>query len=100
MSKLIVHRWGGHVARLPVNHFVSEAVRCRGMQWWRWRQAQHFDKWTGPHPQRFKAWRWEEQLSKQYGDGYAESTLESTGWLLKALNRTTWKAQEYTYANI
>ena len=98
MSKLLVHRWGGHVARMPAYHLVAEALRCRGMQWWRWRQAQHFDKWTGPHPQRFKASRWEEQLSKQFGDGFAEHSLNNTGWLFKAQDRLDWENSEGDFA--
>ena len=97
MSKLLVHRWGGHIARMPPSHFVAAAVRCRGMQWWRWRQGQHTDKWCGPHPQRFKASRWEEQLSKVYGDGCSELTAENTGWLLTAQDRISWKALEHTF---
>jgi hypothetical protein len=98
MSKLLVHRWGGHVARLPPSHFVAAAVRCRGMQWWRWRQSTHTNKWNGPHPQRFKASRWEEQLSKAYGDGLSESTAENTGWLQLAQNRVSWKALENSFS--
>jgi hypothetical protein len=94
LSKLLVHRWGGHIARMPVNDLVASALRCRGMQWWRWRQAQHHDKWTGPHPQRFKASRWEEQLSKPFGDGYAETTTDNTGWLLMAQDKLAWKLSE------
>ena len=94
LSKLLVHRRGGHVARLPPSHFVAAAVRCRGMQWWRWRQSIHTDRWSGPHPQRFKASRWEEHLCRAYGDGFSESPGENSGWLQVAQNRTTWKALE------
>ena len=96
--RLLVHRWGGHVARLPPNHFVAVALRCRGMQWWRWRQSQHHDKWSGPHPQRFKASRCEEQLSKTYGDGFAENVQSNTGWLLNAQGRLAWKEGERAFA--
>ena len=99
-SKLKVHRWGGHVARLPPSHFVAAAVRSRGMQWWRWRQSTHTDKWSGPHPQRFKASRWEEQLSKAYGDGFSEFPEENSGWLQVAQNRTSWKALEVSFASL
>ena len=27
-----IHRWGGHVARLPTNHWLAEAVRARAVQ--------------------------------------------------------------------
>jgi hypothetical protein len=98
-SLLKVHQWGGHVARLPTTHFVAATVRCRSMQWWRWRQSLHTDKWTGPHPQRFKASRWEQQLSKMYGDGYTESVEENTGWLTLAQHRVLWKSQENRFAH-
>ena len=97
-SKMKVHRWGGHVARLPPDHFVAAAVRCRGMQWWRWRQNTHRDKWSGPHPQRLKASRWEEQLSKAYVDGFSEHAEENSGWLQVAQNRITWKALADRYS--
>ena len=100
MGKVIVHRWGGHVARLPADHFVAKAVRCRGMQWWRWRQSWHTDRWSGPHPQRFKASRWEEQLSKAYGDGFSKDVNANTGWLLKAATRASWKANEKKFARL
>jgi hypothetical protein len=99
-SRIWTHRWGGHVARLPVTHFVSAAMRCRGMQWWRWRQSIHTDKWSGPHPQRFKASRWEDQLSGYHGEGFAQNTVENTGWLGAAQNRDTWKSKEMSYANL
>ena len=39
----------------------AKTLRCRGLQWWRWRQL-HWkevekDKWSGPHPERFKIYR-------------------------------------------
>ena len=51
--------WGGHVARMDHKEICAKALRCRGLQWWRWRQL-HWkevekDKWSGPHPQRFKS---------------------------------------------
>lgn len=98
LSRLQVHRWAGHLARMPLEQYTAQALRCRGMQWWRWRQAQHHDKWSGPHPKRFKAWRWEEQLSKPYGDGYSENSDDNTGWLLAAQNRQQWKAMEMAFA--
>ena len=54
--------WAGHVARMDYKEICAKALRCRGLQWWRWRQL-HWkevekDKWSGPHPQRFKIYRW------------------------------------------
>ena len=45
----------------------AKALRCRGLQWWRWRQL-HWkevekDKWSGPHPQRFNIYRWEDMVA-------------------------------------
>ena len=57
------HSWAGHVARMDHKDICAKAFRCRGLQWWRWTQL-HWkelekDKWSGPHPQRFKIYRWE-----------------------------------------
>ena len=53
--------WAGHVARMDHKGICAKALSCRGLQWWRWRQL-HWkevekDKWSGPHPQRFKIYR-------------------------------------------
>ena len=42
----------GHVARMDYKEICAKALRCRGLQWWRWRQL-HWkevekDKWAGP----------------------------------------------------
>ena len=77
--------WAGHVARMDHKEICAKALRCRGLQWWRWRQL-HWnevekDKWSGPHPQRFKIYRWEDmvagEVSKFTGnaDGLPESHL-------------------------
>ena len=55
--------WAGHVARMDYKEICAKVLRCRGLQWWRWRQL-HWkevekDKWSGPLPQRFKIYRWE-----------------------------------------
>ena len=84
--------WGGHVARLSPTHWLAAIVRCRSLQWWRWRQERHHDKWTGVHPQRFKASRWESQLAAIGGDGNAEFPLDNSGWWLAAQDRQSWKA--------
>ncbi|CAE8618348.1 unnamed protein product [Polarella glacialis] len=88
-----VLRWAGHVARLAPEAPAATALRCRGLQWWRWRQAAHKmtgDKWSGPHPRRFKIRRWEEQLADRHGEGFSECTDHNTGWLLKAQDREWW----------
>ena len=30
--------WAGHVARLDYKDICAKALRCRGLQWWRWKQ--------------------------------------------------------------
>ena len=87
----LAFRWAGHVARLPSAHWLAAIVRCRALQWWRWRQARHTCRQTGVHPRRFKATRWESQFSALFGDGSAESTAENTGWLGHAQCRDAWR---------
>ena len=69
MAERLIHRWAGHVARLPTNHWLAEVVRARAVQCWRWAQQRHTDKWTGVHPKRFKIFRWEDQLCKRHSEG-------------------------------
>ena len=81
--------WAGHVARTDYKEICAKALRCRGLQWWRWRQCywkeMEKDTRSGPHPQRFKIFRWEDmvagEVSKFTGnaDGFSESVQESTG---------------------
>ncbi|CAK0788923.1 unnamed protein product, partial [Prorocentrum cordatum] len=89
-----VHSWAGHVARLPLGEPAARALRCRGMQWWRWRQAQRAatrDTRSGPRPRRFKIMRLEEQISEVYGEGFSEDVCANAGWLAGALDRAGWK---------
>ena len=51
MIERLIHRWGGHVARLPTNLWLAEVVRARAVQCWRWAQQRHT---------RFKMFRWGE----------------------------------------
>ena len=88
----IAWTWGGHVARMGPSHWLASLVRSRSIQWWRWRQARHHDKWTGVHPRRFKASRWESQLSDIMGDGCAELSSDNSGWWLAAQDRQAWRA--------
>lgn len=96
-SRTILHRWSGHLARFECDHFLSAAVRCRSVQWWRWRQSVHTCKHSGPHPQRFKAWRWEDQLCRVHGDGFSEDTHANSGWLRLAQDRTGWREAEANF---
>ena len=36
--------WAGHVARMDHKDICSKALRCRGRQWWRWRQLHWQEK--------------------------------------------------------
>ena len=35
MAERLTLRWGGHVARLPTNHWLAEVVRVRAVWCWR-----------------------------------------------------------------
>ena len=88
--------WAGHVARMDYKEICAKALRCRGLQWWRWRQLNwkevERDKWSGPHPQRFKIYIWEDmvagEVSKFVGnaDGLSKTVQDNTGWLHFAQN--------------
>ena len=90
-------RWAGHVARLDCQEICAKALRCRGLQCLRWRQLHgkevEKDKWSGPHPKRFKNFRWDDMVSTEVSkfsanaDGLAESVQLSTGWLQLAQDR-------------
>ena len=82
--------WAGHVARMDYKEICAKALRCRGPQWWRWRQL-HWkevekEKRAGPHPQRFKIYRWEEMVAGEFSkfagnaDVLSETVQDNTGW--------------------
>ena len=93
--------WAGHVARMDYKEICDKSLRCRGLQWWRWRQLNwnqvERDNWSGPHPQRFNIYRWEDmvagEVSKFVGnaDGLSKTVQDNTGWLHFAQNRGIWK---------
>ena len=93
--------WAGHVARMDHKEICAKALRCRGLQWWRWRQLHRKEvgknKWSGPHAQRFKIYRWEDmvagEVSKFTGnaDCLSESVQDNTDWLHFAENRGSQK---------
>ena len=92
-----VNRWAGHLARLPHDTPAACALRCRGMQWWRWRQhlllsSTQVPGARGAHPKRFRIIRWEEQLTATFGEGFAQDVNANTGWLLRAQDRAAWHA--------
>ena len=95
----VLHRWAGHVARMPHNAQPAQALRTRSLQWWRHAQSNHTDKkWTGVHKQRFGCWRWESQISEVHGEGYSSNIGDNTGWLLKAQCRDSWRLAEAGFA--
>ena len=93
--------WAGHVARMDYSEICAKALRSRGLQWWRrrqhhWKEVEK-DKWSGPHPKRFKLYRWEDMVSTEVSkfagsaDGFPESVQLSTGWLQFAQDRGLWR---------
>ena len=79
--------WAEPVARLDDKEICAKALRCRGLQWWRWGQL-HWkevekEKWSRPHPKRFKIYRWKDMVSAEVSkvcgnaDGFAESVQQS-----------------------
>ena len=84
-SERLTHRWGGHMARFSEDHWLAMALRTRSVQWWRWRQCRHKDKWTGVHRKHFNIIRWEDQLCKWHGD-------ENTGWWYAVQNMFSWRS--------
>ena len=92
--------WAGHVARMDCKEICAKALRCRGLQWWRWRQLNwkevERDKWCCPHPQRFKIYRWEDMValvSKFVGnaDGLSKNGSRQHG--LVAFCSKPWKLE-------
>ena len=82
--------WAGHVARMDYKEICAKALRCRGLQCWRWRQL----NWKEVE---FQIYRWEDmvagEVSKFVGnaDGLSKSVQDNTGRLHFARNRGSWK---------
>jgi hypothetical protein len=90
-ARLRVFKWAGHLARLSPKAPAAAALRCRNLQWWRWRQQNFLTEprvpgVRGAHPRRFRIQRWEEQMSVHFAEG------ANTGWLLRAQDRQAWRA--------
>ena len=87
--------WAGHVTKLDNKEICAKALRCRGLQWWRWRQLNwkevEKDKWSGPHPQRFKIYRWEDMVAGEVSKFVGNADQDNTGWLYFAQNCGSWK---------
>ena len=68
---------------MDYKEICAKALRCRGLQWWRWRQVNwkevERDKWSGPHPQRFKIYRWEDMVAGEVSKfvGNADGPVEN-----------------------
>ena len=96
--RLQLHRWAGHLARMPADSPSGSALRTRGLQWWRFAQRKHHSKWDGVHSKRFNCWRWEAQIADHHGNGCSETMAANTGWLDLAQNRQGWKHKEMAFA--
>ena len=86
-----LHTFAGHAAR-SVHHIVKRALHTRCLAWWRFRQSRYHSKHDGLHPKRFKAWRWETQLTVYYGQEESEDDFSNVGWMKLAQDRDGWKA--------
>ena len=75
------------MARMDYKEICAKALRCRGLQWWRWRQLNwkevERDKSSGPHPQRFKIYRWEDMVAGEVPN------LWETRMVCRKLSKTT-----------
>ena len=96
-AKMRVFKWAGLLARMSPKAPAAAALRCRSLQWWRWKQfqvasASQVPGAPGAHPRRFRIMRWEEQITAHFLEGHSERVEANTGWLLKAQNENDWKA--------
>jgi len=96
MRRFRVHRFAGHFARM--SGICCVALRTRCLAWWRYRQARHHSKHYGVHPARFKAWRWESQLTSIYGEAECENPFRNAGWTTLAQDRAGWRSSEAAFA--
>ena len=97
--RVCLRSFAGHLARAPPS-IERSALRTRNLAWWRYQQERHNCKWSGVHPRRFKAWRWEAQLSNFYGESAAQTVDENVGWLLRAQGREQWKLASANFAAV
>ena len=87
-----LHSFAGHIAR-ATDSAANVALHTRSLAWWRAFQGKQLLK----HPQRFYAWRWEEQLTSHYGEEASFFIDEAVGWMRHAENRVTWKSLERAF---
>ena len=95
--KVQLHRFAGHAARCQEGQ-LRDALRTRPLAWWRYQQRRHQSQRYGLHPKRFKAWRWEGQLTAVYGEAESEAAEANIGWLANAQYRDAWKHNEDNFA--
>ena len=76
------------------NETVLLALRTRCLAWWRYMQHRKLMK----HPQRFKAWRWEQQLVDFFGEVEGVFVDDDKGWMLLAQNRAAWRDSERAFS--
>jgi hypothetical protein len=82
--KQTLHRFAGHAARACADSIVNRVINLRDVKWWRLTQLRAKTARVSAHPKRFNVWRWEERLTKAYGNE----------WKQTATNRIEWKARE------
>ena len=85
-----LHSFAGHLARTTVPD-LSLLLRTRCLSWWRREQVRYHSKFDGLHPERFKCWRWESQLTAFYGEPHLPDDDRDVGWLALAFDKTFWK---------
>eukprot|EP00973_Karenia_brevis_P062445 8683833-Karenia_brevis.AAC.1 len=94
MWKRSLHRFAGHAARKTVGT-LHDALRCRCLLWWRFRQDV-----TGRFAFRGRFGRpirWESPLEKHCGEVMMEKEDHNVGWLLSAQDREAWRAGETSF---
>jgi hypothetical protein len=90
----LLHRFAGHAAR-KTDGPVHDALRCRCLPWWRFRQDV-----TGRFALRGRFGRpirWESPLENHYGKAMMDSENQNAGWLLTAQDRDAWRAGEASF---
>ena len=88
-----LHSFAGHVAR-DHRSVAGTALRTRSMAWWRQFQSTR----AFSHPRRFRAWRWEEQLTAFYGEARTVFIDDDVGWMGKAQARNSWRQDRTAFA--
>ena len=85
-----LHSLAGHLARSSVPD-LSLLLRTRCLSLWRREQARYHSKFDGLHPERFKCWRWESQITAFYGEPHLPDDASDSCWMAVATDKTSWK---------